>query len=85
MKQFMRIASMLSGVIILSLSISAKADPNWILLRSKKDGSRTVYIDKSSIRITGSIRRYWERVDLVRDKEGWEKTLILYESNCETD
>lgn len=43
-----------------------------------------VSVDRSSIRITGPIRRYWTRTDYVNHREGWKQIKALYESNCAT-
>lgn len=58
---------------------------NWVKVATRDDQSSTVYIDTSTIKSNGSIRRYWERTVYVDDPDGWKESRVLAEINCATD
>ncbi len=61
----------------------AWAEANWVFVRSDVAGTSTQYIDTTSIRHTGSIVRYWTKTSFVPNRDGFEQTLVLQESDCE--
>ena len=75
----------LTAALLLFTATPALAEADWVQVNKIDDGTQTSYIDKSSIRITGPIRRYWQRLDFVNDRDGWKQSVALYESNCTTD
>ena len=74
----------LIAALLLLTATPALAEADWVKVSESDDGTITSYVDRSSIRITGPIRRYWKRADYVNDPDGWEQTKTLYENNCAT-
>lgn len=78
----MRKISVVAALLFIIPSPALAAD--WVLVGTAVDESITLYIDTSSIKSNGSIRRYWQRIEEVNDPKV-KTTLALYESNCATD
>ena len=76
--------SKLIAALLLLTATPALAEADWVEVGKSDDGTRTVtiYIDRSSIRITGPIRRFWQRKDLVNGPHGWKQAVTLREDNC---
>lgn len=60
----------------------ALAEADWVQVVENDNGTKTDYIDRSSIRITGPIRRYWTRTDFVNEPHGVKQIRALQENNC---
>ena len=80
----MKARSSLSAALLLFIATPALAEADWALVSSSGNGTNSIYVDRSSIRITGPIRRYWKRVDIVNNPKDWAKTMVLNEDNCAT-
>ena len=80
----MRHKSVLAAGALSFIATAALAEATWVAVVKAEDGASVVYVDSSSIRITGSKRLYWQRQDYVNDPSGSEKTLQFSESNCAT-
>ena len=74
----------LAAALLLLTATPALAEADWVEVSKSDDGTQTLYIDRSSIRITGPIRRYWERTDYLNDRKGWKQDVTLFETNCTT-
>ena len=74
--------TILTAALLLLTATPALAEADWVEVGKSADGTKTDYIDRSSIRITGPIRRYWLRSDYVNDRDGWKQTKALHEDNC---
>jgi hypothetical protein len=66
--------------VVFPAEVSA-ADWVWV---GETDSGNATYVDRSSIKSTGSIRRYWTRADYVNDPDDWKSDKTLLESNCAT-
>ena len=74
----------LTAALLLLTATPALADADWVEVSKSEDGNATIYIDRSSIRITGPIRRYWERKDFIKNPDSWKQAMVLTEQNCAT-
>ena len=73
--------TMLTAALLLLTATPALAEADWVLVSKGANGTN-YFIDRSSISITGPIRRYWERWDFVNDPKGWKQMKLLQEANC---
>ena len=64
---------------------AALASPSWVKVSEGDNKAETSFLDTSSVRIGGEIRRYWLRTDFVNGPKGWKQVRALQEDNCETD
>lgn len=74
----------LTAALLLLTATTAPFEEDWVKVSESEDGT-TSYVEGSSIRTSGAIRRYWMRMDLVKDPDGWGQFRMLRESNCATD
>ena len=74
----------LSAGLLFFIAAPALADADWVWVSESKHQKDETYVDRSSIRVTGTIRRYWQRRDYMNSVSGWKKTMALYENNCAT-
>lgn len=73
--------TMIAALMLLTAT-PAVAETDWVAVSQSDDSAFTTYIDVSSINITGSIRRFWERRDYVNNPKGWKQAKVLKEANC---
>ena len=75
----------LIAALLLLTATPALAEADWVKVVDSADGNlRTIYVDGSSIRASGAVRRYWARADWVKHPKGWKQTKTLSEDNCAT-
>ena len=74
--------TILTAALLLLTATPALAEADWVHVGTGTDETQKDYIDRSSIRVTGQIRRYWVRRDLVNNPDGWKQTVALIENNC---
>ena len=74
--------TILIATLLLLTATPALADADWVQVAKNEDGTRTEYIDRSSISITGPIRRFWIRTDYVNEPHGYKQMRSLGEDNC---
>jgi len=61
---------------------TSNAGPNWVLVSEGTNGSKT-YVDPSTIRRDGNLRRHWEYADYAsRQPSGDKSTRSFYETDC---
>ena len=57
---------------------------DWVMVGVDANQSRKIYIDRSSIRRSGAMVRYWTKAEYNNHPDGWAKDHTLEEANCST-
>lgn len=79
----MRTVAALTALLAVVTPTLAFAEPDWFPVARAEGQPSISYIDRASIHRTGSIVRYWQRVDAVNDPNKVKQYIALAEEDCE--